>query len=872
MRALCYKARMTSPSAPLAARQRSPRVFVSYSQDSPVYAAQVLALTQRLRLDGVDAWIDQFEQQPPSEGWPAWCARRITDADFVLLVCTAAFRARFVDLAAFLKGRGRKSAPAFEHRILRYPETRAGFVPVLFPPASEADIPETVRGAFSYTIRAVARTDSGYARLLRVITGGRALMPLDRPSPPADRSSGGSRSIPTREVWSASPQIVESVDQVRVHREAERHLRPHPLPGRRRRLVALAAFALLALVTAGAVTEFFVAKHRGHRTLADAWRRLRGNLTLSEGWRQIRGQATLTDALRQLPEAVSWSNRMVQKEDKALRFARAYTALETKLNFPKGTLAREVPALAGRLLANSDTTAIERARAFFARGQFSEAEKSASQAREQAGSGAGNAVHESIAALLLAGFSASEQAQYDRALNHFEAAEALTDKAREPVTWAQVRGDIGNVLQLESRYREAADLWREVVKVEQDALGAEHPETLASRARLAQALDGEGQSAAAGEEDREVLAIRQRVLGATHRDTLGSRLNLCIALYGQGNLTGAEADLRALRAVEDSIFSEDDPDVIMTQLSLANVVVSEGKFADGEAMYRASVAVLSRVLGPEHPMTLSVRVNLAAALSAQGKADEAEKEERELLAIRERVLGPDHPATLGTRIILANSLDHQGKTAEAEGVFRTAAIDAHRVFGPEHPTTVKLRLSLARVLMAEHHPDEAEQLYRAILPVAENVLGATHPDLLTARANFADALNENKKSAEAEKEYRDVVAARTRILGAGNPDTLISRIKLAHTLSAEGKDREAAQEIQSALPGVEQAFGPNNSTTLKCHLFLAMSLADTNNAMAALEHAIIAERGLTKTLGPHDESTRSAATLRELLEKASTAK
>jgi len=37
---------------------------------------RVLDLAQQLRRDGIDAWVDQFEESP-GQGWPLWCARQI---------------------------------------------------------------------------------------------------------------------------------------------------------------------------------------------------------------------------------------------------------------------------------------------------------------------------------------------------------------------------------------------------------------------------------------------------------------------------------------------------------------------------------------------------------------------------------------------------------------------------------------------------------------------------------------------------------------------------------------------------------------------------------------------------------------------------
>ena len=46
-----------------------PKVFISYSHDDEQHEQRVLQLASRLRNDGVDAEIDQYEDAP-KEGWP----------------------------------------------------------------------------------------------------------------------------------------------------------------------------------------------------------------------------------------------------------------------------------------------------------------------------------------------------------------------------------------------------------------------------------------------------------------------------------------------------------------------------------------------------------------------------------------------------------------------------------------------------------------------------------------------------------------------------------------------------------------------------------------------------------------------------------
>jgi hypothetical protein len=67
--------------------------FISYSHDSLEHKARVLQLSNRLRSGGVSCSIDQYEFSPP-EGWPNWMARRIAEADFVLVVCTEPYALR----------------------------------------------------------------------------------------------------------------------------------------------------------------------------------------------------------------------------------------------------------------------------------------------------------------------------------------------------------------------------------------------------------------------------------------------------------------------------------------------------------------------------------------------------------------------------------------------------------------------------------------------------------------------------------------------------------------------------------------------------------------------------------------------------------
>jgi len=85
--------------------QTSPRVFISYSHDSCAHEDRVRDLADRLRQEGVDAVLDQYNATP-HDGWPMWMDREVQKADFVILVCTDVYIRRVEGREEQGRGRG----------------------------------------------------------------------------------------------------------------------------------------------------------------------------------------------------------------------------------------------------------------------------------------------------------------------------------------------------------------------------------------------------------------------------------------------------------------------------------------------------------------------------------------------------------------------------------------------------------------------------------------------------------------------------------------------------------------------------------------------------------------------------------------------
>ena len=161
-----------------------PRVFISYSHDSPEHADRVLALANRLRADGIDAWIDQYEPSPP-EGWPRWMDDQIERADFVLVVASPLYQAKFRSQGT----PGKVFEVAWEGAVIQQQQYgrsdgRQRFIPVVFSRDDVDSIPSLLSEFTYYDLG----DEQAYEGLYRRLTEQpKSLKPVLGPSPPQDR-------------------------------------------------------------------------------------------------------------------------------------------------------------------------------------------------------------------------------------------------------------------------------------------------------------------------------------------------------------------------------------------------------------------------------------------------------------------------------------------------------------------------------------------------------------------------------------------------------------------------------------------------------------------------------------------------------------
>ena len=137
-------------------------VFISYSHDSDEHRKRVLALSERLREDGIETLLDQYVNGTPAEGWPRWMLNQLDAADFVLVVCTETYYRRFRGHEVPGKGKGVDWEGALITSDLYAARSRSlKFVPVFLSSVVEDYIPEPLRAGTHYPLA----SESDYQRL-----------------------------------------------------------------------------------------------------------------------------------------------------------------------------------------------------------------------------------------------------------------------------------------------------------------------------------------------------------------------------------------------------------------------------------------------------------------------------------------------------------------------------------------------------------------------------------------------------------------------------------------------------------------------------------------------------------------------------------
>ncbi|KAF5857977.1 hypothetical protein ETB97_005008 [Aspergillus alliaceus] len=411
----------------------------------------------------------------------------------------------------------------------------------------------------------------------------------------------------------------------------------------------------------------------------------------------------------------------------------------------------------------------------------------------------------------------------------------------------------------QGRWNEAEKLEVQVMETSKTVRGAEHPSTLTSMANLTSTYLKQGRWNEAEKLITQVIEIRKTVLGAAHPSTLKSMANLASIYRNQGRWNEAEKLEVQVLEMEKTILGAEHPNTLASMANLALTYHSQGRWNEAEKLELQAMKTSKTVLGTEHPSTLASVANLASTYRRQGRYKEAEKLEVQVLESRKTVLGAEHPSTLNSMAKLASTYHKQGQWKEAEKLGMQAIDILKTVLGAEHPNTLTSMANLASIYRNQERWDEAEKLEMQVMETSKTVRGAEHPSTLTSMAKLASTYHKQGRWNEAEKLEVQVLESRKTVLGAEHPSTLTSMAKLAFTYYKQGRLNEAENLEMQVLKTRMTVLGAEHPDTLTSVENLAYAWKNQGRLPDAL--ALIREycRLRNSTLGPDHPDSRNSS-------------
>jgi tetratricopeptide (TPR) repeat protein len=374
-----------------------------------------------------------------------------------------------------------------------------------------------------------------------------------------------------------------------------------------------------------------------------------------------------------------------------------------------------IRTLAQNTLADPNESLLEQAKAAYLLKQYATAESLALQAVAVL-----KDPQLKIEAYYQAGQAAGEQVQSLRALEHYRTAASYTREEYAPAEWARVQHMIAYTLDDLDRTHEAEEILVKVIRIREQALSPDHPDTLVSRNNLAMVYASQGKHQDEEYERRIVLAARERILGPESPGSLRTRSRLAESLSAQGKQEEADAEYERVKEI-----CERHPGVAET--------IPPRNQTDAVTEYREAVTSMERIHGPNHPDTITSRHQLADALDTAGNAAEAEKEYRRVLNLTEELYGPRSTDALSQRHTLAIFLYSRKNYPEAEKELRNVLMLMEMVYGKQHHKVFRCRYNYAACLQKQKKTALALIQAKLAYQGWSRVLGETHSDAQDAK-------------------------------------------------------------------------------------------------------------------------------------------
>ncbi len=503
---------------------------------------------------------------------------------------------------------------------------------------------------------------------------------------------------------------------------------------------------------------------------------------------------------------------------------------------------------------------------------------------------------------------------YDQLLQIYEAQKSPSDieifaTKRKKILCARGNGD----------YKGTLPLLESLVKEMENALGAQHLETLYAKREKAESLwllgryvdamdtlkdTKKGDFSTKEEKTQNTLAMltqlykitaslgessakmndvfinNSRILGQRHIYTLQSQL-----YTGQDFLDFGESE-KALVVLQDALskaivtFPATHPLVLELKLYIARCYLALQQYSQTTALLKEIIELQKKLFSPNHPELLRSQQVWAELLLAQKEWEQADILLRDIIAKQKELLGIKHVNTIQALNSIATLYIIKKNFAGAKKM-ALSLIGTAKLIGNKNPIFVSVFKNYITAALEDGDIMLAFTALKAYLLVQEKKYGPEHPFVLAsqkqiqdlrkkhAHTDFDREMSKELKRMSKEvndllekKKYRDALAlcetlySELRKLYDENDVRVLSVAIQLGNIYFNVNYLEKAQDIfTKILPQVMEQFGYGSMKLLTVTQNLQSILANTGNRVTSLAQMKTLYETLTQSLGPDHSLT-----------------
>jgi CHAT domain-containing protein/Tfp pilus assembly protein PilF len=292
-------------------------------------------------------------------------------------------------------------------------------------------------------------------------------------------------------------------------------------------------------------------------------------------------------------------------------------------------------------------------------------------------------------------------AHYDNALTLATRALELAEQSPPLDTFAaNVLMRLGDLRSNRSNRLGAEEALQRAVKVDEAAVGRQHPQTATALVRLASFYATADDFSRAEPLMSEGLAIAERTLGRDHPRLVALFLSASAMYIAREDYDRALAVLERALAIADTTLDPNSFTVLAIANNIGDILLSLKQFDRAETFFRRSLEGIERLNGPDHPRMVNPLVALAIVMRERKEFDRALESLWRAESIRERTLGGRHPQTAAVLITIGNVYRASGDYQKAIDTFQRALPLVEAGAGPYHSLTMLTLGNLARTYAA----------------------------------------------------------------------------------------------------------------------------------------------------------------------------